>query len=1415
MRSVLPTRTCAALPPLPHQRERAGVRALILTLATAAATALPPSFTQAQTLPAPQAQQTRTVSFTYDETTGLLKDETVELGSPDQCVQTTHEYDDYGNRRLVTTSTCPGASAAAAFSSRSAASDHQDPTQLTPNVLSGSYPLVTSNALGHAERKKYSAAFGQPEELLGPNGLKTTWTHDEFGRKVRETRADGSYTEVAYCYATADHNGAANTPRRTRCDALIALVPQAARPGHATFTHTQAYFSSGAVAGPWSRTYHDRLGREVRSLTQAFDGGDASTAGWFIAADTRYNTNGAQVLSTQPYFIDAAGAARGSLPGSAAGAAYGISFIHYDVLGRSVFTMASEGGQVAVPGSRTVAELQSLATTLGNSAEGKAIAGAMEAFTALGLPAHMTGQRYSFSTTAYDGAQVTTSRWQPAITADSQAERRLAERAWRNPQGKVMLTQDAAGAQTGYGYDAQDNLVTTLDPLGNRTDVRYDARGRRTHLSDPNKGLWTYEYNALGELAAQQSPNQRAKGLKTSFAYDTLGRLVRRQGDEYRTDYLYDTRTGQSGVADQAAGAPCLNTAATTGNSSATTTVGRLCGTRTSHGVSRATTYDTKLRALSETSSIAIAGAGAKTFTQATTYDANGRPYLSSYPSGLVVQTRFSALGFVTSVGNTAGTHLYYQPQRANAWGKVEDGRLGHGVYSRNRYDPLSGRSLLSGAGTGTSAADTSKEALNVMRHSTVWDSLGNLQMHGDDHGDGQGVATSDKYLYDELNRLVQYDVNGRNVSNRVVQLKYNALGNILVRTDVGAYVYPAAGQPQPHAVQFIRGAAYNTGYSADFRYDAHGNLTSATGNPKYRTLRYNSFNLPQGDGSLPALEGTPDAQGRRSTYDWAYDEDEQRIRETKVSVRGTRVTWYLHPDGAGGLGYEQEQDEAGQVNHRHFIGAGSATAMVLMQGATPTAIAKTEYWHKDHLGSTVALTVASSDGTALARIVRYAYDPFGKRRYESGAYDATGALIADYSGGSPVADAGTDRGFTGHEHLDDVGIIHMNGRTYDPLIARFMQADPVVGDPFDLQSYNGYSYVRNRPLNTFDPDGRCEVLCISVISIVFARATGIIDQQTFRQLMGIAAAVALGPGGYMALAESAVANAAIAGFASGAISSGTLKGGVQGAFSAMVFYGVGQAANGLEMNGLMADGFANNTNAWSSGGLGRAGLHALGGCVTSVAGGGNCGRGALTAGVGKLITGNMGRAGRVDGTIRAAVVGGTLSVLGGGKFANGAQTGAFQYLFNDLVSRLKIAGGTISQQQAIRDAVKVINGAPSGKALDAAIPPGEIRVEVLSISPINASATTSAPFVTKISTEFVDGFVCCYLNATGGASSFTLERVLAHEFGHHTGLPDIGTPQSMGNVNTWENKIMKEIAPNQPDRAAYAPAVWPLQPVK
>ena len=45
------------------------------------------------------------------------------------------------------------------------------------------------------------------------------------------------------------------------------------------------------------------------------------------------------------------------------------------------------------------------------------------------------------------------------------------------------------------------------------------------------------------------------------------------------------------------------------------------------------------------------------------------------------------------------------------------------------------------------------------------------------------------------------------------------------------------------------------------------------------------------------------------------------------------------------------------------------------------------------------------------------------------------------------------DRGYTGHEHLQGVKLVHMNGRLYDPVLRRFLMPDNFVQDPFNTQT--------------------------------------------------------------------------------------------------------------------------------------------------------------------------------------------------------------------------------------------------------------------------------------------------------------------------------------------------------------------------
>ncbi len=84
-------------------------------------------------------------------------------------------------------------------------------------------------------------------------------------------------------------------------------------------------------------------------------------------------------------------------------------------------------------------------------------------------------------------------------------------------------------------------------------------------------------------------------------------------------------------------------------------------------------------------------------------------------------------------------------------------------------------------------------------------------------------------------------------------------------------------------------------------------------------------------------------------------------------------------------------------------------------------------------------------------------------------------AFFGGYQGNGG-GDAITDRGYTGHEQNDDLGLIYMNARYYAPYIYHFQSRDPFPGSARTPASQNGYSYVHGNPVNYTDPHGLCIV---------------------------------------------------------------------------------------------------------------------------------------------------------------------------------------------------------------------------------------------------------------------------------------------------------------------------------------------------
>ena len=300
------------------------------------------------------------------------------------------------------------------------------------------------------------------------------------------------------------------------------------------------------------------------------------------------------------------------------------------------------------------------------------------------------------------------------------------------------------------------------------------------------------------------------------------------------------------------------------------------------------------------------------------------------------------------------------------------------------------------------------------------------------------------------------------------------------------------------------------------------------------------------------------------------------------------------------------------QVEFLTYIGGDGYSAPIVLKsdGTTQEFL----YLHRDYQGSILAIT------NQTAQIV------------EKRLFDAWGNIIKVEDGAGNVLNGLTliDRGYTGHEHLQSVGLIHMNGRLYDPKLHRFLQPDNYVQDPYNSQNYNRYGYCVNNPLKYNDPSGE-------VIPLLAA--------------IGIGAFIAAATYTLTALTTDIP-------FTVGGIVQATFI----GAFSGAVTSGIGTAATSITQFGsriafqAFSHGFFQGMMSGVQGGNFWTGFAAgaLSSIVSSVWAGGKLAGG----------DGNWGGAGgewgaKTFGTLAFGTVsGGAGAVLTGGNFWQGAATG-------------------------------------------------------------------------------------------------------------------------------------------------------------
>ena len=274
------------------------------------------------------------------------------------------------------------------------------------------------------------------------------------------------------------------------------------------------------------------------------------------------------------------------------------------------------------------------------------------------------------------------------------------------------------------------------------------------------------------------------------------------------------------------------------------------------------------------------------------------------------------------------------------------------------------------------------------------------------------GSGLTETFAYDAEGCLLSSTLSGKTP----VTVSYNSGRTIKAKSDIGSYSYNASGAP-------LAAITPISGYSSALQQVNYykNNLPSAivhTGCT--REYEYGADNLRDYSVLTVSSSTLPFAAGKR----YYFDDFERNINTGNGAVSDLD---YIFADGR-------------------------LVALVRTSSGSKTCYGVLT----DRLGSLMSLY------TSGGIVQKFSYDAWGNRRDP-----LTGIVLSSSELAS--ANSVTSYGYTGHEHIDEFGLINMNARIYDPKIGMFISVDPQAG------SYPGtypYTYCGGDPVNRVDPTG-------------------------------------------------------------------------------------------------------------------------------------------------------------------------------------------------------------------------------------------------------------------------------------------------------------------------------------------------------
>lgn len=734
--------------------------------------------------------------------------------------------------------------------------------------------------------------------------------------------------------------------------------------------------------------------------------------------------------------------------------------------------------------------------------------------------------------------------------------------------------------------DALGNVITSTDK-GGTINFTYDAAGHQI-TAQYGTNVVTTTYDDWGRKIEFADPSNGTY----NYDYDGFGRILMETSPKGTKEYIYNS-FGQLYQQKELSNDGTSTNKSITYSYNAKGLITGKVGTANGKSYSTNVNYDNYGRTISSSES----NNGKYFMNKGITYDDKLR--ISSYEKSLYSSGVYTKVlveniydpwsGELSQIKDKNQNKVLWALQTTEADGRVLTANLG-GASLINQYD--SNNFLY------TTQHKSTANGTTILQMTYGFDAIKNELKYRTRGGD---FNISESFQYDDNNRLVNWTNPVTSIFTQNAFLNtYDIRGRITNNDQVGEIKFN----------------------NNDKIYQATGMVLNASGQQNYnekllQKITYNENNDPI---FIDGLKGD---------VAFTYGLTEMRQMVTyggNFSADGTgKFTKYYSEDGS----YEiVRNNQTGQEKHILYLGGSPYESNIVYLKDFNESAGSYKFLHKDYLGSILAI----SDETGNAVEQRH-YDAWGNFTHlKVGTQPMILGIqqVTEYLANNNLL---LDRGYTSHEHFSEVGLIHMNGRLYDPLLRRFLNADENIQDMYNTQNYNKYGYVMNNPLMYNDASGELWELAA----------------------LGIAAAIGaiIGAATYMIMT-----------IPSGQFSfGGFFKSVLMGAVSGAVTYGIGSVFSSTAANALMTGvgEFGKTIIQGAVHGIAQGTLSMMqGGKFLMAAASGFFGNlGAYGFGKGMASIGLKEFANNTAGTVLAgAVLGGVGSSLTGGNFWQGAVIG-------------------------------------------------------------------------------------------------------------------------------------------------------------